>query len=184
VTPSVFPLARCPGAAPRERYFSACFTPLRDQKRMTPMRIDRQDRLGHHDHSLLTTFTSHLEAVSCTPLILIEAPSSAYHVGLRGLGKTTSGEEETSRRFYTKQPQCYCGLDRHARTMVPLPREPGWRDSCPQEYAGWPRTVSQSRGTLPDRSRRLRRMHLHLGLGWPTSVRAKGFLLSSGTRSI
>jgi hypothetical protein len=35
---------------------------------MTPMRIDRQDRLGHHDHSLLTTFTSHLEAVSCKAL--------------------------------------------------------------------------------------------------------------------
>jgi hypothetical protein len=30
---------------------------------MTPIWIDGQDRLGHHDHSLLTTFTSHLEAV-------------------------------------------------------------------------------------------------------------------------
>jgi len=29
----------------------------------------RQDHLGHHDHSLLTTFTSHLEAVSCSALL-------------------------------------------------------------------------------------------------------------------
>jgi hypothetical protein len=63
ITPSGFPLARSPGAAPSGRYFSACFTPLRYQRRMTPMRIGGQDRLGHHDHSLLTTFTSHLEAV-------------------------------------------------------------------------------------------------------------------------
>jgi transposase len=34
-----------------------------------------------------------------------------------GLGKTTSGEEETSRRFYTKQHQFYCGIDLHARPM-------------------------------------------------------------------
>jgi hypothetical protein len=55
VTHSVFPLARYPGAAPRHRYFSACFTPLRYQRRMTPMRRGRQDRLGSCDHSLLTT---------------------------------------------------------------------------------------------------------------------------------
>jgi hypothetical protein len=63
VTHSVFPLARSPGAAPRGQYFSTCFTPLRYQRRMTPMRRGGQDRLGHHDHSCLTTFTSHLEAV-------------------------------------------------------------------------------------------------------------------------
>jgi transposase len=34
-----------------------------------------------------------------------------------GLGKTTSGEEETSMRFYTKQHQFYGGIDLHARTM-------------------------------------------------------------------
>ena len=67
VTHRVFPLARSPGAAPRGQYFSACFIPLRYQRRMTPMRRGGQDRLGHHDHSCLTTFTSHLEAVSYTP---------------------------------------------------------------------------------------------------------------------
>ena len=36
---------------------------------MTPMRRGGQDRLGHQDHSCLTTFTSHLQAVSCTPLL-------------------------------------------------------------------------------------------------------------------
>src|SRR5262245_14920912 len=86
ITHSVFPLARAPGAAPRGRYFSACFTPLRYQRRMTPMRIGGQDRLGHHDHSILTTFTSHLEAGGWTRLILIEAPSSAYHRGMLALG--------------------------------------------------------------------------------------------------
>ena len=69
VTHSVFPLARSLGAAPRGQYFSACFTPLRYQRRMTPMRRGGQDRLGHHDHSCLTTFTSHLEAVGCSGLL-------------------------------------------------------------------------------------------------------------------
>jgi hypothetical protein len=36
-----------------------------------------------------------LEAVSCTPLILIEAPSSAYHRGMLALGKHPKEEEET-----------------------------------------------------------------------------------------
>jgi len=67
VTHSVFPLARSPGAAPRGPYVSACFTPLRDQRRRTPMRRGGQDRRGHRDPSCLTTFTSHLEAVGCTP---------------------------------------------------------------------------------------------------------------------
>ena len=69
VTHSVFPLARSPGAAPRGRYFSACFIPLRYQRRMTPMRRGGQDHLGHRDHSLLTTFTSHLQAVGCKGLL-------------------------------------------------------------------------------------------------------------------
>jgi hypothetical protein len=50
-------------------------------------------------------------------LILLEAPSSADHVGLLGLGKTTYREEETSMRFDTKPHQFYCGIDLHARTM-------------------------------------------------------------------
>jgi hypothetical protein len=74
VTHSVFPLACSPGAAPRDQYFSACFTPLRYQRRMTPMRGGGQDRLGHHDHSWLTTFTSHLEAVGCSRLLGIPWP--------------------------------------------------------------------------------------------------------------
>ncbi|MGH8056193.1 MAG: hypothetical protein ACREOH_02990, partial [Candidatus Entotheonellia bacterium] len=37
-----------------------------------------------------------LEAVGCTPLILIEAPSSAYRRGMLSLGKHHSPEEETS----------------------------------------------------------------------------------------
>jgi transposase len=49
-------------------------------------------------------------------VILIEAPSSADPRGLLGLGKTPYGEEETSRRFYTKQHHFYGGIDLHART--------------------------------------------------------------------
>src|SRR5919197_2055836 len=63
VTPSVFPLARSLGAAPRRQCVSACSTALRDHRRMTPMRRGGQESLGRHDHSCLTTFTSHLEAV-------------------------------------------------------------------------------------------------------------------------
>src|SRR5205809_7964803 len=37
-----------------------------------------------------------LEAVACTRLILIEAPSSAYHGGMLSLDNSHSHEEETS----------------------------------------------------------------------------------------
>ena len=69
VPPSVFPLARSPGAAPRPRYFSACFAPPRYQGRTVQMRSGGQDRPGHTDHSILAAFTSHLEAVSSRPLL-------------------------------------------------------------------------------------------------------------------
>lgn len=37
--------------------------------------------------------------------------------GMLGRGKTTSGEEEPSRRFYTQPHQCYSGLERPARPL-------------------------------------------------------------------
>jgi hypothetical protein len=49
--------------------FSARFAPPRYQGRTVQMRIGGQDRPGHKDHSILAAFTSHLEAVSCTPLL-------------------------------------------------------------------------------------------------------------------
>jgi hypothetical protein len=59
-----------------------------------------------------------LEAVACTPLILIEAPSPAYHHGMLRVGKTVvTNQEETSMRFYTTQHPFYCGIDLHARNM-------------------------------------------------------------------
>ena len=95
VTHSVFPLARAPGAAPRGQYFSACFTPLRYQRRMTPMRRGGQDRLGRYDHSFLTTFTSHLEAVSCSALFGLDdvrtSPPS-YQLRCFSRGATTGSE--------------------------------------------------------------------------------------------
>jgi hypothetical protein len=77
---SVFPLARSPGAAPRGQYVSACFTPLRYQRRMTPMRRGGQDRLGQHDQSCLTTFTSHLEAVGCSAWFGAALASKAQNI--------------------------------------------------------------------------------------------------------
>src|SRR5215468_11376350 len=59
-----------------------------------------------------------LNAVACMPLILIEAPSSAYPGGMLRVTTTlVTNKEETSRRFYTTQPPFYCGIDLHARTM-------------------------------------------------------------------
>jgi len=49
-------------------------------------------------------------------LILIEAPSSAYHGGMLRVTTTlVTPKEETSLRFYTKQPPFYCGIDLQAR---------------------------------------------------------------------
>src|SRR3989442_8751296 len=59
-----------------------------------------------------------LEAVGCSGLIFIEAPSSADNGGrLRVAKPLVMNKEETSRRFYTQQHPFYCGSDLHARTM-------------------------------------------------------------------
>src|SRR6266850_5038825 len=59
-----------------------------------------------------------LEAVGCSALILIEAPSSAYRRGmLRAAQTLVTNKEETSMRFSTQQHPFYCGIDLHARTM-------------------------------------------------------------------
>jgi hypothetical protein len=46
-------------------------------------------------------------------------------------------------RFDTKQHQFYCGIDLHARTMVPLHLESGRGDRAAPPYAGGTRAVSQ-----------------------------------------
>src|SRR5881296_4231080 len=59
-----------------------------------------------------------VHGVGSMPLILIEAPSSAYRRGMLRAAKTLiTNKEETSMRFYTKQHPFYCGIDLHARTM-------------------------------------------------------------------
>src|SRR5215510_1927029 len=50
-------------------------------------------------------------------LILIEAPSSAYHRGMLIAGNYHSQRGGDLMRFYTKQHPFYCGIDLHARTM-------------------------------------------------------------------
>jgi hypothetical protein len=55
--------------------------------------------------------------VGLNELILMEAPSSAYHSGMLALGKQQPQEEETLMQFYTGQHKFYCGIDLHARTM-------------------------------------------------------------------
>jgi hypothetical protein len=83
VTPSALPLARRPEAAPRRRYCSARFAPPRDQGRTVQMRRDGEDRPGPKGHSRLATFTSHLQAVSCKPLLRLsknpEFPKPGTH---------------------------------------------------------------------------------------------------------
>jgi hypothetical protein len=51
-----------------------------------------------------------------TALILIEAPSSAYHMVCWGWEKLTRRGGDLM-RFYTQQHKCYGGIDLHARTM-------------------------------------------------------------------
>src|SRR5262245_25622906 len=58
-----------------------------------------------------------LEGVGCTPLILIEAPSPAYHSGMLIAGNYHSQRGGDLMRFYTKQHKAYCGIDLHARSM-------------------------------------------------------------------
>ena len=57
-----------------------------------------------------------LAAVACTPMILIEAHSSAYHGGMLILRKRVTRGGGLM-RFYNAQHQFYCGIDLHARTM-------------------------------------------------------------------
>ena len=59
-----------------------------------------------------------LSGVGCSRLILIEAPSPADQRGMLRVAKTLgTNTEETSMRFYTKQPPLSCGIALHARTM-------------------------------------------------------------------
>jgi hypothetical protein len=58
-----------------------------------------------------------LEAVSCTSLILIEAPSSADHHGTAGVGSTRDNSGGDLRRFSTPPHQCDGGSARHARRL-------------------------------------------------------------------
>jgi hypothetical protein len=58
-----------------------------------------------------------LWAVSSTGLILIEAPSPAYHRGMLRAGNSHSQRGGDLRRCYTKQHPFYCGIDLHARTL-------------------------------------------------------------------
>src|SRR5213592_4621533 len=51
------------------------------------------------------------------PLILIEAPSSAYRGGMLRAGNYHSQRGGDLMRFYTTQHPFYCGIDLHARTM-------------------------------------------------------------------
>jgi hypothetical protein len=56
--------------------------------------------------------------VRCSGLIMIEAPSSAYHHGMLAVGQSTLTKEGGDlRRFYPNPHKLYCGLDLHARSM-------------------------------------------------------------------
>src|SRR5947207_6883712 len=104
-----------------------------------------------------------LEAVACTPLILIEAPSSTYPRGMLVVGKIPKKRRRPHAILHQATPIVL--RHRSARPHhVSLRPESRWRDSDAPEHAGWPRTVSQRRRALPERSGRLRRMYRHLVL--------------------
>jgi Transposase len=59
-----------------------------------------------------------LAGVGCTPVILIEASSSAYLNGMLALGRTlTPYRGGDLMRSYAKQHPCCGGIDLHARSM-------------------------------------------------------------------
>ena len=58
-----------------------------------------------------------LLAVACRPMILIEAPSSAYLRGMLVVGEWSLRRGGDLRRCYPKHPPLSCGIDVHARTM-------------------------------------------------------------------
>src|SRR6266581_4885029 len=102
--------------------------------------------------------------VACTRLILIEAPSPAYHHGMLIAGDYHSGAR---RRPHAILHETAPILLRHRSACshhVPRHLEPGGRDSCPPEYASRTRPVSQDYCALPRASGRVRRMYLHLVL--------------------
>src|SRR5437867_3264721 len=75
-------------------------------------------RYTYKDTRKDTSKDTRLLGVGSSALILIEAPSSAYHRGmLRAAQTLVTNKEVTSRRFYTQQHPFYCGIDLHARTM-------------------------------------------------------------------
>src|SRR5262249_47473316 len=59
-----------------------------------------------------------LEAVRCSPLIMIEAPPPASPGGLLAVGKPQVPREGGDLlRFYTNQPPLYCGIAFQARSL-------------------------------------------------------------------
>ncbi len=59
-----------------------------------------------------------LEAVGCRPLILIEAPASAYRGGTAGRGRQSLRSRGGAlRRFDTTRPKAYGGIELQARSM-------------------------------------------------------------------
>ena len=71
--------------------------------------------------------------VGCTRLIRIEAPSSAYHLGLLALGTRVNNRKPGGDllRFYTTPHHAYGGLDGHARSLDCLQPGAGWGAPAP-----------------------------------------------------
>src|SRR6185503_10179365 len=88
-----------------------------------------------------------LEAVGCRRLILIEAPSSAYHRGMLVVGRTN---EERRRPHAIVHPTAPSLLwHRLARSHdVPLYLKPAWRDPGASPYARWASPLSHGHYAL------------------------------------
>src|SRR5687768_11482442 len=109
--------------------------------------------------------------VRCTAVILIEAPSSAYHVV--GWGWEPRPQERRRPHALLHHTTQILLRDRPARPHhVPLRPEPGRRGPTSPAYASGTGTIAEGHCPLPGGSRRLRGMPLHLVLaGGPLCLR-------------
>src|SRR5215813_13380815 len=104
-----------------------------------------------------------LEAVSSRPLILIEAPSSAYHRGMLVVGKVTNKR----RRPHAILHQATSNVlwDRSPRPDdVHLHLEPSWGEPGASQLHGKPRDLPQGHCTLSGGDCRRGRMYVHMVL--------------------
>jgi hypothetical protein len=77
------------------------------------------------------------------PMILIEAPSSAYRRGMLVVGEWSLRRGGDRMRFDTQQPKRYCGIDLQARPMSVCLLRQGGEVMVHQNFTAHPETFLQ-----------------------------------------